>query len=93
MRHEPRAIDQRLSEASEWLLRLESAGRTEADDQAWLRWCDEDAGNFAAFEAVQRQWQNLDSLKGSVEPVHERAPSPATVRPRRTKLAWAIAAS
>ncbi|WP_175597133.1 FecR family protein [Peristeroidobacter soli] len=82
-----RAVDQRrarrLSEASDWLVRLEGAGRTEAEYLDWLRWCDEDPENFAAFEQVQRQWRNLDALK--------EAPGFRMQRPRLI-AAWAIAA-
>jgi transmembrane sensor len=53
----------RLNEASEWLLRLQESGRTEADVNDWLAWCDADPENDAAFEAVQRKWRELDSLK------------------------------
>jgi len=54
----------RLNEASDWLLLLESTGRTEEDTNEWLRWCDADSRNVAAFEHLQRHWRDLDALKG-----------------------------
>lgn len=54
----------RLQQASEWLLRMDNPARTEEDVNEWLRWCDEDAENLATFEAFQRDWRDLDALKG-----------------------------
>jgi transmembrane sensor len=72
----------RLEEAGDWLLRLNSATHTEADVEEWLRWCHADDRNLAAYEALQRDWQDLDALKQLpvVKPV------------RRSKVAWALAA-
>jgi len=56
----------RLSEASNWLLRLQAAERSEANYDEWLRWCDGDPENLAAFETVLRRWQELDALKNDV---------------------------
>lgn len=53
----------RLDEAAEWLLRLEQPSRTEADYTDWLRWCDADQENLAAFETVQHKWQAFYALK------------------------------
>ena len=53
----------RLSEAADWLLRLQALDRSEADHDEWLRWCDADPENFAAFERMQWKWQDLDALK------------------------------
>jgi transmembrane sensor len=53
----------RLEQASEWLLRMDNPARTEEDVNEWLRWCDEDSDNLAAFEAFQRDWRDLDALK------------------------------
>jgi transmembrane sensor len=55
----------RLEQASEWLLRMDNPARTEEDVNEWLRWCDEDSENLAAFEAFQRDWRDLDALKVS----------------------------
>lgn len=55
----------RLQQASEWLLRIDNPARTEDDVNEWLRWCDEDSENLAAFEAFQRDWRDLDALKVS----------------------------
>lgn len=93
------AIDRRqvrrLSEASEWLLRLEGRERSEADYLQWLRWCDEDDKNFAAFETVRRQWQHLDALieQDSERVSPEAAPKLRDSRPVRSRIAWAVAAS
>ncbi|HEY8508022.1 MAG TPA: FecR domain-containing protein [Steroidobacteraceae bacterium] len=87
---EGRSIDpervRRLSEASEWLLRLQSPDRTEAEYEEWLQWCDAHPENFAAFETVRRKWNDLDALKAlPLEPAR---------RARRWSVPrWAIAAS
>lgn len=75
---------QRLTAASEWLLRMQSPSRTEADINEWLRWCAEEPGNLTAFEDLQRDWQDLDALK-----------QPHRVQPARRskKIAWAAAAA
>lgn len=73
---------QRLEEAADWLLRLDSDTRTDADVEAWLRWCHADERNIAAYEALQRDWRDLDMLK---QPLVDK---PA----RRFKAAWALAA-
>lgn len=73
---------QRLEEASDWLLRLNSDAHTEADVDAWLRWCHADEQNLAAYEALQKDWQDLDALKQT--PIEKPA--------RRWNTAWAVAA-
>jgi transmembrane sensor len=73
---------QRLEEAADWLLRLGSDSRTEADVEAWLRWCHDDEQNLAAYESLQRDWRDLDALK----------PAPVARNTRRFKIAWALAA-
>ena len=71
MKREGRAIDRkradRLDEAADWLLRLEEPSRAEADYTDWLRWCDSDPENLAAFETVQHKWQAFDALKADPE--------------------------
>jgi transmembrane sensor len=54
---------ERLSAAGEWLLRMQSPSRSEEDVNEWLRWCDADPENLAAYEALQRDWNDLDALK------------------------------
>jgi len=44
-------------------LRLEDPKRSESDMNEWLRWCDADPENYAAFEMVQAKWRDLDALK------------------------------
>ena len=62
----------RLQQASEWLLRMENPERTEEDVNEWLRWCDADPHNLAAFEAFQKDWRDLDALKGDLIQQTER---------------------
>jgi transmembrane sensor len=83
--NEPRRL-QRLDEASQWLLRMQDPKRTDAELNEWLRWIDADPENFAEFERLQRDWKDLDALKGD-----ELAPTPRqkSVAWRR---AWALAA-
>ena len=66
----------RLQQASEWLLRMENPERTEEDVNEWLRWCDADPHNLAAFEAFQKDWRDLDALKGDLVQQAEHLPSP-----------------
>ncbi|MBL8268315.1 FecR family protein, partial [Steroidobacter sp.] len=84
---------ERLEQATDWLLRLQESTRTEDDLNLWLRWCDADPKNFAAFETVQRRWQELDALK--FDPA--MATAGVLVEParhaRRWKLPLAIAAA
>jgi transmembrane sensor len=54
---------QRLTQAAEWLLRLNSDTRSELDLTEWLRWCEADADNVAAYQSLQRDWQDLGALK------------------------------
>lgn len=94
-RDEAKSEDARLNclqQASEWLLRMENSERTEADVNGWLRWCDADPQNLAAFEAFQKDWRDLDALKGDLVQQAERLPSPKV--PWRRLLPFAaIAAS
>jgi transmembrane sensor len=53
----------RFEQASDWLLRMDNPDRTEEDVNEWLRWCDTDPNNLAAFEAFQKDWRDLDALK------------------------------
>lgn len=68
----------RLEQASEWLLRMDNPARTEEDVNEWLRWCDEDSDNLAAFEAFQRDWRDLDALKVNAD-AEESVPAPSGV--------------
>jgi transmembrane sensor len=85
----------RLEQASEWLLRMDNPARTEEDVNEWLRWCDEDSENLAAFEAFQRDWRDLDALKVSAAaeasvPESHRLPV-SSVRRRTPMMPVAIA--
>jgi ferric-dicitrate binding protein FerR (iron transport regulator) len=55
---------QRLNEASQWLLCMQDPKRTDEQLNEWLRWIDADPENFAEFERLQRDWIDLDALKG-----------------------------
>jgi transmembrane sensor len=72
----------RLSEAGEWLLRMQSPSRSDEDINEWLRWCDADPEHLAVYETLQRDWNDLDALK---------APR-ASPRSGRPWVAWAAAA-
>jgi transmembrane sensor len=54
---------QRYRQASEWLLCLKSASPSEPEVERWLAWCEEDAQNLAAFEALCRDWNDLEGLR------------------------------
>ncbi len=82
----------RLQQASEWLLRMENPERTEEDVNEWLRWCDADPHNLAAFEAFQKDWRDLDALKGDLTQQTERLPI-SKVQWRRLMPFAAIAAA
>lgn len=62
---------QRLDEASQWLLCMQDPKRTDEQLNEWLRWIDADPENFAEFERLQRDWKDLNALKG-----HELVLSP-----------------
>lgn len=83
---------ERLEEATDWLLRLQESTRTEDDLNLWLKWCDADPRNFAAFETVQRRWQELDALKVDSLTTAVGVPAESSRRARRWKLPLAIAA-
>jgi transmembrane sensor len=55
---------QRLDEASQWLLRMQDPKRTDEQLNEWLHWIDADPENFAEFERLQRDWIDLNALKG-----------------------------
>jgi transmembrane sensor len=71
----------RLQQASEWLLRMENPDRTEEDVNEWLRWCDADPHNLAAFEAFQKDWRDLDALKASAGAQESARPSSSVSDP------------
>jgi transmembrane sensor len=56
---DPTATDiARLQEASEWVQRLHETS-VDAPVEEWLRWCDSDPQNLAAFERMQGIWSVL----------------------------------
>jgi len=62
-----RATVVRYREASEWLVRILSPDASEKEIDGWLRWCDADDQNLAAFETLQQDWQELGGLKEAPE--------------------------
>ncbi len=67
----------RYREASGWLLRLHDSGAPEDQVDEWLRWCETDDENLAAFERLQRDWDDTEGFKRSPEllPVGRRTRS------------------
>jgi transmembrane sensor len=57
----------RYREASEWLLHLNSPAASEQEIEEWLRWCEADGENLAAFEKLQQDWQDTAGFKGAPE--------------------------
>jgi len=70
----------RLDEATQWLLRMQDPKRTDAEINDWLRWCDANPENFVEFERLQRDWMDLDALKGGPPAVQV---APASHLPER----------
>jgi transmembrane sensor len=57
----------RYREAAEWLLRLNEGDASEPEIDQWLRWCQADAENLAAFEKLQQDWQDTAGFKSAPE--------------------------
>src|SRR6202011_5018313 len=57
----------RYREASEWLLKFKGSDPAEGDVERWLSWCEADEENLAAFEQLQRDWQDLEGLRAAPE--------------------------
>jgi transmembrane sensor len=57
----------RYRQASEWLVCLRSESPGEAEIERWLAWCEEDARNLAAFEEIDRDWNDLGGLRAAPE--------------------------
>lgn len=73
----------RYREASGWLLRLHDPGASEEQVDEWLRWCEADGENLAAFERLQQDWNDTEGFK--------RAPELLRA-PRSTRFPWRSAA-
>jgi transmembrane sensor len=58
---------QRYRQASEWLVCFRSESPGEAEIERWLAWCEEDAQNLAAFEEIDRDWNDLEGLRTAPE--------------------------
>jgi transmembrane sensor len=52
----------RLQAASEWVQRLNESNEQSTADQ-WLRWCESDPLNLAAFEQMQRVWDAFSAVR------------------------------
>jgi transmembrane sensor len=102
----PDGIDlTRYREASEWLLRLNGPSPSEQEVEQWLCWCEAHGDNLAAFEKLQRDWQDTEGLKTAPELLsgaqrvgmtrrHPRILSGWTAQARNSRAAqWVIAAS
>jgi transmembrane sensor len=57
----------RYRQASEWLVCFRSESPGEAEIERWLVWCEEDAQNLAAFEKLDRDWNDLEGLRSTPE--------------------------
>jgi ferric-dicitrate binding protein FerR (iron transport regulator) len=58
---------QRYRQASEWIVCLRSESPGEAEIGRWLAWCEEDARNLAAFEEIDRDWNDMEGLRTAPE--------------------------
>jgi transmembrane sensor len=58
---------QRYLQASEWLVCFNCASPSEPEVERWLTWCEEDARNLAAFEELNRDWNDLEGLRTAPE--------------------------
>lgn len=95
----------RYREASEWLVRLNAPCASEEEVEQWLRWCDANGENLAAFEKLQSDWQDTGEFKRAPELLGgSRPPGPVAPREpgtpgwmRRTlssrSVRWGVAAS
>jgi transmembrane sensor len=76
----------RMEAAADWLIWLQDAGDDEAAIAAWLKWCDADAQNLAAFRRAQVIWHAAEPGQ-----VHAGLTSPAAAtvdRNPRHPVGW-----
>jgi transmembrane sensor len=64
--HDPLKL-KRYREAAEWVLQLNAPDAAEEDMDGWLQWCEADDDNLAAFEQLQRDWQDTQGFKTAPE--------------------------
>ena len=93
----------RYREAGEWLLRFKGSDPAEGDVERWLSWCEADEENVAAFEQLQRDWQDLEGLREAPELIvpaasRDRAHGHGFLGSMRLRhpagrLGWAVAAA
>jgi len=57
----------RYREATEWVLRLNVPNAADEELDGWLRWYEADGENLAAFEKLQRDWQDTEGFKQAPE--------------------------
>lgn len=79
---------QRLSEATEWWLRLREPGVPPQTIGEWMRWCDADPENLKAFDSIQALWSKASSAPLQPVPALE-------LRQARRRIPaglWAVAA-
>lgn len=93
---------QRYRKAAEWLVRLHAPGATDNEVDEWLRWCEADSENLAAFDKLQQDWQDTEGFKGAPALLNgptlpRSAGNSLTARSwsgwRSTPVRWAVAAS
>lgn len=87
-----------VQEASEWLIRLQDAGVTDAELEAWGNWMARSPGNARAFDDVSELWEassavtseSIDQAISSRQGVARQARTVS--RPRRRARWYAVAA-
>ncbi len=94
------AMDTRLMEASEWVMRLQGREADEHTTAQWLEWCQADRGNLAAFESVRTLWSRFDDPRlntslaaGALSRHSNEALSRGAGFRGRAGVFWALAAS
>ena len=84
----------RYREASDWLLRLHEPSASEEEVTEWLRWCEVDSENLAAFDRVQQDWDDTGGFKHAPELLSSSKAVRWDVRSwRRTPFRWAAVAA
>ena len=85
----PTASDiDRLRHASDWVQQLHESSDDEIVDR-WLRWCDADPRNLAAFDQMQRTWNGFPAPTAGATRLQPAATHPGT-RGRVVALAASI---
>jgi transmembrane sensor len=80
----------RLEDAAQWLLRMQDPGLTDEQLNEWLRWCEADPENFAEFERLQRDWIDLNALKGDTQLLASQQKSANRYSAQRFLAGWRV---